>query len=833
MKLQADHSTAVETLETHQDNQALQTYLQTRLNPTANTYVASIQVPDLVTLAGEKRARTLLVQALSSNVQLHINNADATLRLARELALKHHAKLAAPQWQLVNSIHQVELYEIMDAKFPRADGIESGYQRKRANGYYFWGLVAAGRTEDAISILEKTPDLVDNMPYDAVRNLIKSGYGRAVWKFLDQLLVAYPSVDLWDDYMALSAELNESKHMLETVKSAIEADRLNSDSTIKKQVILASAYLSANDIDAGVRWLEQALKAKPQGTEGEEAQFEAAEKLTAIGHLLEKPQWVEKGLAGAKVEGIEFISEYGGIDAQPYHDLARLYQKVGQEIRAETLIESLIERIEEEGQALVAKTKEKAKGTKHDFHSRGTESIEAFRKNNRDAYQGALVAKMGLLVAKEDYVAAQALLDDEKLWLAGDIAELLTNSDTSPEERPFGWLVAKTLHKLGESDQAIVILEALLRKKNGYDPAYSLYLEIKGDAAGEYFDKLYAIDQFQERPLIWKAQKLVNRGEIEAAEAIATQAIAIDPSDGEQPKNDRMRVYDVMRQIRSAQGNAKEAAFFEDVLKAIRLSENADDYYSLGLHTLAIERYLQSLEFFQDAYCIQSRVAVRLYDEGRVDEAVVHYRKAYQLMPSSFGRVESHCFGCESVFKGDKPQSIAEEVFNGLLTTQPNTPQVHYLMGYLRHYQEREVEALKHFRDAVELDHDYLNAWKKIASLSRQMSFSNHEKDELTLKIYTLDPLGQHSSPNLAEVKNIKAMWQTVAANQELLRLVPKRDQVYPLEAAKELAESLKEDNNRYNFDKEIEHPADVLERNQVINIIERLYIELSQEEAV
>lgn len=833
MKLEADHPVAAEALETHQDNPILQAYLQTRLNPMSNAYVPSIQVPDLVTLAGEERARELLIDALSSNVQLSIDNADATLRLARELALKHHEDLAVPQWSLVNSIDQVELYELMSAQFPTQDGVELGYQLKRASGYYFWGLVAAARTDDAMLLIENTPGLVENMPYDAIRNLKKAGYARAIWKFLDQILSAHPSLDLWDDYMALSAELDESAHMLETVKSAIAADSLSSDLAIQKQVILASAYLSANDINEGVRWLDQALQTTAQSTEGAKAQFEAAERLTKLGQLLGKAEWLETGLAGAKTDGIDFISEYGSVEAYLYLDLVRLHQNIGQNTQAEILLEELMERIEKEGQALVKKTNEKAKDTEDYYSANGAESIEAFRKSNRSDYQKILVAKVGLLVAKQDYAAAQAVLDEEKLWLAGDVAELISESDTSPQARPFGWLVAKTLHEQGESDQAADVLEALLRKQNGYDPAYALYLEIKGDAAIEYFDKLYAIDQFQERPLIWKAQHLVNRDKIEAAEAIATQAIAIDPSDGEQPKNDRMRVYDVMRQIRSAQGNTKEAVFFADVLKAIRASENADDYYSLGLHTLAIEHYLKSLEFFQDAYCIQSRVAVRLYDEGRVDEAVVHYKKAYELMPSSFGRVESHCFGCESVFKGDKPQSIAEEVFSGLLVTQPDTPQVHYLMGYLRDYQEREVEALKHLRDAVGLDPDYLNAWKKIASLSHQMSFSNQERDELTLKIYSLDPVGQHSSPNLGEIKNIKTMWQAVQANQKLLQLVPKRDQVYPLTAAQKLAEALKEDDNRYNYNREIEHPVDALKSNPVIEEIEGLFIELSQEETM
>ena len=67
----------------------------------------------------------------------------------------------------------------------------------------------------------------------------------------------------------------------------------------------------------------------------------------------------------------------------------------------------------------------------------------------------------------------------------------------------------------------------------------------------------------------------------------------------------------------------------------------------------------KALEQFADAYCIQSRLAIRLMEAGRREEAFEHYRRAYELMPSSFGRVESHCFGCESVFQGAAQQTLA------------------------------------------------------------------------------------------------------------------------------------------------------------------------------
>ncbi len=830
-KLAIEYAEAVQALEAHANDLRLQKYLRNRYYVMEDRYLPSIQVPDLVTLVGEERAIELLKKTFLTRVQLYINNADATLRLAQDIAFEHMDTLVVPQWRLLHSIDQCELYEAMDKKFPLEGSIKDDQGRLEANGYYLWGLVAAKRASEAIAMLQSSPELGASVGYDAVRKLKKAGYSRAVWSFLNQLLVAHPEMALWDEYIELSAELKENERMMEVVKMAIEADGLDAHLVIKNRLLLASACLSSNEIEAGVNWLKQALIMEAKGPAVVKAKFRAAKELVEVGLLLDESEWVQIGLDSVDISVFPLVDEYDNFSVYDALSVIRLYMKVGDEIEALRLVDQIFERAENLGKALVEKNKGKNAKLSDDesYLKNEITTLKGFRLKNRSSYQDLLVAKLGLLVSKENYKSAFDLLNDDSRWLVADIADILTESDESLKQNQLGWLVAKTLQENDKLEAAAFVLEALLRESNGYDSAYALYSEIKGADAINYFDKLFAIDQFEERPLIWKAQLLLDKGEIEAAEKIALKAISIDPSDGEQPKDDRMRVYDVMRQIRTAQGNTKDADFFENVVKAIRLSENADDYYHAGLYTEAIERYIQSLEFFQDAYCIQSRLAVRLYDEGRVDEAIKHYKKAYELMPSSFGQVESHCFGCESVFSGEEPQSIAEEVFSELLVTLPESPQVHYLMGYLRDYQEHEVEALKHFRNAVKLDPDYLNAWKKISSLASQMAMSDNEKDELILKIYSLDPLGKHSSPNLSNVKNVKVMWRTVLLQQELLKLVPKPKAVYLLAAAAKEVGVNEQDSFNVYFENKIEHPFDGLNRNPVIEAIENLFIQFSQ----
>jgi len=99
-----------------------------------------------------------------------------------------------------------------------------------------------------------------------------------------------------------------------------------------------------------------------------------------------------------------------------------------------------------------------------------------------------------------------------------------------------------------------------------------------------------------------------------------------------------MRAYAVLAGVLEAKGAIAPAALFRRAVNAIRISERSDEFHRLGLYERAFAGYREALEQFADAYCIQSRLAVRLMEQGRREEAFEHYRRAYELMPASFGR---------------------------------------------------------------------------------------------------------------------------------------------------------------------------------------------------
>jgi tetratricopeptide (TPR) repeat protein len=293
------------------------------------------------------------------------------------------------------------------------------------------------------------------------------------------------------------------------------------------------------------------------------------------------------------------------------------------------------------------------------------------------------------------------------------------------------------------------------------------------------------MDANEERPLIWKAAVQLKAGSLADAEATLRRAIAIDPSDGEQGPNDRMRAYAVLSELLTRKGDKTGAETYAKAVTAIRMSERADGLHEAGLYQRAFAEYRAALEQFSDAYCIQSRLAVQLYKQGRRNEALEHYRRAYELMPDSFGRVESHCFGCESVFQGEEAQSIAEKVFTESIRKNPGKAQAHYLLAYLREQQGRAAEAVAPLRNAVRIDPQYLNAWKHLNDVGRHAYIEPWETDIARLKLLELDPLQRHVTLDLDDVGDLAALWRGAQrASGAVHAAKPIRADVYPLKAS-------------------------------------------------
>jgi tetratricopeptide (TPR) repeat protein len=278
-----------------------------------------------------------------------------------------------------------------------------------------------------------------------------------------------------------------------------------------------------------------------------------------------------------------------------------------------------------------------------------------------------------------------------------------------------------------------------------------------------WLDELYSRDRFEERPLIWKAVALQAAGRLDEAEKVVRQALKVDPTDGEQEPGQRVGAYAVLAGILEAKKKTDDAKFFRNVVQAVRIAEEGDELFEAGLIARSLKKYEQAEVLFADAYCVQWRLAERLWAMGKFEEANKHYAIAFERMPEQFGQVASFCFGCQGVFEKDQSRTVAERVLTRLAETQGQRPQVFFLLGQLREAQCRYADAYRSFKRAVELDPDYLDVWSKLQGLVEELYLPKKERDDIVFRGMELDPAQRHFDGGWETVADIRRFWSLAA----------------------------------------------------------------------
>ncbi len=695
-----------------------------------------LELPDLVTFLGKSKAESILRRLLVlPEVKVKIEVGDETRALARKLALELSDKLMKPQWELTKSLDGVALYEALKKRFPV--GKDHALESLEADTWYLIGLIAANRTSDAAKLVEEKLVKSDfgsiHLDPDVLSDLDKAGHTRALNKFLEELLGNKPELPLWEAFTMTASRLGQGAKVEELARKALKKDGL---SEVRKRTFrghLRDALLASDKVEDAVAVLRDEMAQKSAAdTDDKDADEDSISSysggtagpgitLAKLGKALGKTEWIDEGIKIALTNYQTAKGRGNGV--------------------------SLIAALSEFGRLAEAEETAVQELAKKDPEGSGRVHFSYGRSDNKTMVLLALVDLYSRAGRHQDVVT---LFEEAPWWGTADLSGVRGPTSHGASGGCFENLphieLARSLAALGRKDEARKILYAALDAQPGCDKGYEALLALDGAAALERFDLLFARDRFEERPLIWKAEWFRRERNYAEAEKLARQAIAIDPSDGEQGKGDRLRAYAVLAEIRAAQGDAKQADLFRGAVAAIRLSEQADDLHGLGLLKRAIALYEESIKLFADAYCIQSRLAIQMADLGLFDEAEAHYRRAYELMPDSFGRIESHCFGCERAFSGERAQSLAEKVFTKLVQERPEKPQIHYLIGYLREQQGRYADALKSFKEAVRLDPDYLNAWSKLSNIGERIAISTDDRTAADTALIRLDPLAKRHS---------------------------------------------------------------------------------------
>jgi tetratricopeptide (TPR) repeat protein len=689
----------------------------------SETSIERGKIPALLNRLEIEEATDLLDRALAVRVDWSLTDHPATARLARERALAGIDQMQVPVWGWVGGDSADALYTALLDRFgrPTGGGYNPGlwsFQRASAAA-----LVQRGLRGDDAGVLEIAGflDWADYVPIQVSRLRAKPAQKAALFDALLAVQQAYPEADLWERLRPLGAEAGRGSELVEAARELAESAPSEA-SRMQARTILAASLLADDQVEAGGTLLLENVQRDGTGEAFLEAALNDATQLMQLGALLERGDWVDLGLAA-------FCRHF-----EAYLSLQNSTYSLESNLQAAMLAldwQPAAEPWERLHSWLVQLSEDAPQAGPYDFGNELTEDLLRRLCIDLLAYRGAHAE---VLQRAREFSG----------WQADDIGGLI--EEGAQAERPvffssYPLLLARSLQATGAADEAGAIARALLPRYQGQDPVYTLFLETHSESeALSYLERIQSMDAFEERPLIWKAQIQLEAGHYAKARETVQQAIAIDPSDGEQERGTRMRAYGILRAVAEAEGAADEASLLQGVVAAIRLSEDADRLWQAGLLSRALAMYRDSLDLFGEAYCIQSRLALRFAEEGRMDAAREHYRRAYELMPDSFGRIESHCFGCEGAFRGEAAQSIAETVFLSMLAERPEHPQLHYLLGYLRENQDEPGQAADHYRRAAELDPLYYNAWSKLLGLRDQVAMPIDEQREIFLRMIALDP---------------------------------------------------------------------------------------------
>jgi tetratricopeptide (TPR) repeat protein len=815
-----------------------------------------LTVPDFVTLIGRDRAIPLLKRALTTSRDcLEFYQAEPTENLARELALKHAAELKSPQWELVD-VRTPALFEAMTLRFPGPTTRQSGglfaglfgagsnagererdWRRDAAEEQYLLGLMAAGRTDDAKGLLMRMMARDPNatpLPTGFLEQLAEADREPAAYDALHAILADNPNLPLWYAYRALGSRTGRTDQVITSARAALKRDDLTPARQWRVKRQLHHALLAAGRVDDAITVLRELLGSRAalnelakNGNDGGgddgftlTTHTQWARHLLELGLLLDNAAWRNEGF---RLVEAEYAADDLNNDAYGYtfYEFIATLSDAGRGPQAARLLGRFIERQHSAPPEADADDMEYAPA--------------------EDVSRRALIELMGLYHRAGRHGEVVALLDTAPLWGAKDLIDFYLETDH--RDVPVGYFAADALLHLGKRDAALKIIEPVLEFRSGYDAAYELRVRAGGDEIDKTIarlDELARLDRFEERPLIWKAVVLQRAGKLEEAERVARQALAIDPLDGKEDTCDasgslrdtgRARGYAALADILEARGDARQAATYRRRVEAVHARTQAERLYDAGLLSRAVEALERAAANAADAYDVQLRLAALLAEAGKSKEAEAYYRKAYALMPPSFGRTESQCFDCDDVFPTARHRRMAEQAFAPLLDAQPANPRVRYLLAFIHKEDGRLHDALLLYREAVRLDPDYLSAWQQIESLTGRLRLPSREHDEASFNILRLDPLYRQSTPDLAAVRDLRGLW---TAMETALRVTSEPPiAMYPLAAS--AAELKEEDENNaaeahtatgyaYDDDEEAEGrpatPGEAVARTDVIAAI-------------
>ncbi len=676
---------------------------------------------DLVTIAGAERARPVLRKFLLSNHQvgsLDGISAPPTLNMLADLTIELLPQLGAAPWDLACNVPSARVYPLLAKKWPHghADPVGMGnYFRYGAKVTYAVSLELAGKHAQAVAQSNDWdwPTRTGEPVSVAFLEFDRPEYKRAFFSLETAIAARHPDRVDWSELSRVAEEIGRLTQVEALASQAVKFGKLDVFEKSKMAAMEVNGLLATGKLGEAVSLLRKQVNTPMGANDNDSGAGEAALHLVSLGSLTGHKEWMETGIAAVERIEIQHLGTHGIRFQGEEQSFSSLLVSLGRSAEAERYIEK----------RLAGGAEPRASGGEPDKPQYLEQLADLYYRANRP----------------EDVLA---LLTRAPGWGGSDLSEVYF-ATSEPGTTPLGFYAAWALAKTGQTDEALKVLKPALFFERQFDPAYALLLEIMGSKAIPTLDELIARDKLEPRPLIWKSEALRRAGRLAEAESTVRKAIALGPEDADSPLKGLIQALTVLAEIRAAQGSTGEATKLRTSIKALQVTEHADDLVASGLLDLGIKAYKAAIALADDDYYAESKLAIQLSSLARDAEAAGHFRRAYELMATSIGTTGSRFDPVLAVLTDPKARKIGLESLKAFAKKTPDNPRLHLLLGEVYEHEDRLKEAAAEYQRATELDATYFNAWRKVAAIETPVGRQWREKAGLAL--VRLDPNGFHT----------------------------------------------------------------------------------------
>src|SRR5205807_2883600 len=344
------------------DPEAILRMLETQL-PASGDQPMPLRIPNLVALVGPTKAEAFFRKAIKTARSLQMEPGNPTHKLATKVALEMVEQMTQPHWELINSLDSVELFEAMDKKFNQAKketaekAADTGFfgvnvnrrfdrNDSQAKLYYFLGLIARNRTDDAIKVAKEF-DRNNSVyfPPEVIKQMERAGLTQQLNNFFAALLKDTPGSPFWSEYGRVAAHAGHADEALTLVRTTSERKDLSRTRRAELKALLPSALLANDDVETGIIELKRSLtNREPVSPASRYYSYGISELgppallIASIGQLLDRKEWIEEGIALTKNK----LEEKAGDEAYEWNNpeigLADLLSELGRGPEAEDVL---------------------------------------------------------------------------------------------------------------------------------------------------------------------------------------------------------------------------------------------------------------------------------------------------------------------------------------------------------------------------------------------------------------------------------------------------------------------------------------------------------------